>query len=69
VPQRTAGALIAPGTARWQLELFTFFNLLKLQSIGPIVARRFSLCEPWIAHDMLEVGGATGTIVLAIAES
>jgi len=45
-------------------DLVTLLDLLKRQSIKPLIARRFPLVEARHAHELLEKGGVTGKIVL-----
>jgi NADPH2:quinone reductase len=50
-------------------DLITLFDLLKLQKIKPLIAQRFPIAEARHAMELLEKGGVTGKIVLALDES
>lgn len=49
-------------------DLIALFDLLQQQKIKPLIARRFPLAEARLAHEMLEIGGVTGKIVLVLNE-
>jgi NADPH2:quinone reductase len=50
--------------ALFRLDLIALFDLLRLQKIKPLIARRFPLSEARLAQELLGEGGVTGKIVL-----
>ena len=50
--------------ACFRQDLVALLDLLQLQKIKPIIARRFPLTEARQAHELLGKGGVTGKIVL-----
>ena len=47
-------------------DLSVLLDLLQQEKIKPIIAQRFPLAEARHAHELLEKGGVTGTIVLVL---
>jgi NADPH:quinone reductase-like Zn-dependent oxidoreductase len=50
--------------ALFQEDLIALFDLLRQQTIKPLIAQRFPLTEARLAHESLGEGGVTGKIVL-----
>jgi NADPH:quinone reductase-like Zn-dependent oxidoreductase len=50
--------------AFFRQDVIALFDLLKQQSIRPLIARRVPLAEARQAHELLGAGGVTGKIVL-----